>query len=262
MTDSGGESRTIKSVEKTFRLLEALKRADGAGITELSELVPMSRGSIHHYLASLEKHGYVTKRGDRYYVDVRFLALGGYARRHEKLYHESRSKIDELAEETGATSRLVVERQGHCITIYQTSSLDETDVDTYEGFEEAPHTTAAGKAILAELPHSNVEALVEYHGLHARTSNTITDEEELYSVLETVRSRGYAVDDEECFEGVLCVADAITTSDGAVHGALSVSAQVADIDRAEFLESVPPLLNNATGVVEISHTYSGWDNDI
>jgi DNA-binding IclR family transcriptional regulator len=254
-----GTSRTIKSVEKTLAVLEALKETGGAGVTALSERVDMSPGSIHHYLASLEKHGYVTKRDGAYYVGARFLSLGGHARQQLAIYNESREKIDELATETGETARLVGNCQGHFLTLYQHSDRPGRATNTYEGFEEAPHSTAAGKAILAALPTETAEEIVAYHGLPSRTENTITDPAELDAELERVRSRGFAVDDEECFEGVLCLADSITTSNGAVHGAISVSAPVERIDRESFVDSTAPLLSNATGVVGISQTYSGWD---
>lgn len=256
----GDGSRTIQSVEKTLHLLEALKELNGAGVSELAERVDMSPGSVHHYLMSLQKHGYVVKHENQYYVSVRFFSLGGYARHRRELYRNSRNKINELAVQTGETARLVVEHQGHCITLYQTTGPDTPQVETYAGFEEPPHSTAAGKAILAELPDERVERIIDYHGLQAKTENTITDEAELYDELERVRSRGYAVDDEESFEGLFCIADSIRASDGSVLGAISVSAKTANIDREEFLEDVPPLLSNTTGVLEISHTYSYWED--
>ena len=157
--------------------------------------------------------------------------------------------------------RSVIEHDGHCITVYQATDEGVDQSQTYAGFEESPHSTAAGKAILAELSREEVESIVEYHGLPARTENTIVDEDELYEELERVRSNGYAVDDQECFEGLFCIADSVRTSDGNVLGAISVSAPVDRIDRQEFLEEVTPLLNNTTGVLEISHTYSYWEDN-
>lgn len=255
------ESRTIQSVERTLEILEALKQLNGARLSELSELTGMSHSSIHHYLMSLQKHGYVVKYGNTYDVSVRFFSLGGYARHRRKIYQDSRDRINDLAAETGETARLVIEHDGHCITVYQTTDEGADQSQTYAGFEESPHSTAAGKAILAELSREEVESIVEYHGLPARTENTIVDEDELYEELERVRSNGYAVDDQECFEGLFCIADSVRTSDGNVLGAISVSAPVDRIDRQEFLEEVTPLLNNTTGVLEISHTYSYWEDN-
>lgn len=259
-TTPGDESRTIKSVEKTLHILEALKRLDGAGISELAGAVNMSHGSVHHHLMSLQKHGYVVKHNNEYFVGIRFFSLGGYARQKQELYRESREKIDELANQTTETARLVVEHRGHCITLYQ-SSVPTSTASIYTGFEERPHSTAAGKAILAAHPPDRVDEILEYHGLPERTENTITDEFELRAELETVRNRGYAVDNEECVEGLFCIADSIATPDGTVLGAISVSAPVDRIDTDGFVDEIAPLINNATGVLEISHTYHPWETE-
>jgi DNA-binding IclR family transcriptional regulator len=48
-----------------------------------------------------------------------------------------------------------------------------------------------------------------------RTANTITNPEDLRKELAAVRARGYAIDQEEDAEGIVCVAASIR--DGAGH---------------------------------------------
>jgi DNA-binding IclR family transcriptional regulator len=258
-TEVDSDARTLRSVENTFRILEALKATDGAGLTELAELVDMSHSSVHHYLTTLRERGYVVKRDTEYDLGIRFFSLGGYTRHRQDLYSESREKVNELAAETGETARLVVEHRGHCITLYQSSEAETTTPNTYAGFEEKPHSTGAGKAILAALPEDRASRILAYHEMTERTEHTITDEARMFRELERVRKQGYAVDDEECFEGWFCVADSITTPDGSVLGAISVSAPVHRIDPERFTDETVPLLNNATGVLGINHTYSQWE---
>lgn len=251
-------TRTLKSVENTFRILEALKRTDGAGLSELADIVGISHSSVYHYLMTLQEEGYVVKRDKEYFLGVRFFSLGGYARQRQDVYSEAREKVNEIAAETGETARLVVEHQGHCITLYQATEAETTTPNTYAGFEEKPHSTAAGKAILAALPAERAAQLLTLHEMTARTEHTITDEDRLYEELETAREQGYAVDDQECFEGWFCVADSIVTPDDAVIGAISVSAPVHRVDPESFTDETVPLLTNATGVLGINHTYSHW----
>jgi DNA-binding IclR family transcriptional regulator len=261
-TDSQGDrTRTLNSVENTFRILEALKRTDGAGLSELAEIVDMSHSSVYHYLLTLEEQGYVVKRDKEYSLGIRFFSLGGYARQRRDIYREAREKVTELAAGTGETARLVVEHKGHCITLYQASDAETTTPNTYAGFEEKPHSTGAGKAILAALPPERAAELLAFHEMTARTEHTTTDEERLYEELETVRSQGYAVDDRECFEGWFCVADSVVTPDDSVIGAISVSAPVHRIDPDSFVDEIVPLLTNVTGVLGINHTYSHWEQD-
>jgi DNA-binding IclR family transcriptional regulator len=86
------------------------------------------------------------------------------------------------------------------------------------------HSCAAGKVLLAfagSLPDE----------LPASTPRTITSVQALASELELVRSRGYAIDDEEYEEGVGCVAVAVTGADGRPVAALSVSSPAARLQR-------------------------------
>ena len=58
------------------------------------------------------------------------------------------------------------------------------------------HTTAAGKAFLAHLPPDALDKILA-GGLKHYTPFSITDPAELRRELETVRRRGFAVNDEE-----------------------------------------------------------------
>jgi IclR family transcriptional regulator, acetate operon repressor len=59
--------------------------------------------------------------------------------------------------------------------------------------------------------------------LKAITPNTITDRGRFRQELQTVRSRGYAVDDEETFPGVRCVASPIHDHSHQVIAAMGIS---------------------------------------
>jgi IclR family acetate operon transcriptional repressor len=91
------------------------------------------------------------------------------------------------------------------------------------GLREAPHATAAGKAILATLPQQRVLAICAETGLARRTPHTITDTGTLLSALAAIRRRGFAVDDEEDNEGVFCVGAAFFDHHGVCAGAISVT---------------------------------------
>lgn len=85
------------------------------------------------------------------------------------------------------------------------------------------YSTALGKAMLAAGPPELVELAIS-RGMPSRTPNTITTPEGLRQEIAIVRYRGFAVDDVENENGVRCVGAAILDHQGAVIGALSISA--------------------------------------
>ena len=66
-------------------------------------------------------------------------------------------------------------------------------------------------------------------GLRPRTAHTITDIGTLLDNLAAVRRRGFAVDDEEDAEGVICVGAAFFGHDGGCGGAVSVTGIKGDL---------------------------------
>jgi DNA-binding IclR family transcriptional regulator len=69
--------------------------------------------------------------------------------------------------------------------------------------------TATGKALLAVLPEEELDRRLKGATLPRFTVNSIVEPDELRADLERTRQRGWAVDDQELIEGVLCLAAAI-----------------------------------------------------
>ncbi|GCF15956.1 IclR family transcriptional regulator [Haloarcula mannanilytica] len=262
MTNSSGkrERKTIQSVETALEILEVIREKEIAGVTEIADEFGRSKSTVHHYLATLEEHGYLERSDGKYQLGLRFLTLGGKVREQEQLYHLGKSDVDKLARETGEKARLIVERDGYGITLYQSSGNAIEDTPTHVGSIEELYCTAAGKAFLAELPDEEVSTYLGEKTMHAYTQNTITDPEELRDQLEAIRSRGIAFDDEERYDGIRCVASSIVSSDDTLLGALSVSAPVDRVSDERFRSEIPDLLQNIVGVVEINTTYSRWED--
>jgi IclR family acetate operon transcriptional repressor len=92
-----------------------------------------------------------------------------------------------------------------------------------------PYASAAGKAILAAMGEAVVRRVCADTGLRPRTTHTITDVATLLDNLAAVRRRGFAVDDEEDAEGVICVGAAFFGHGGDCAGAVSVTGIKGDL---------------------------------
>ena len=110
--DEGGSPRTLKTVERTASILDALESLDGAGLTELATHLGMSKSTMYHYLATLRKEELVMKNGEQYELSLRFLLSGEYVRNRNLLYRYGKDKVEELAESTGEYANLFTEEHG------------------------------------------------------------------------------------------------------------------------------------------------------
>jgi DNA-binding IclR family transcriptional regulator len=92
------------------------------------------------------------------------------------------------------------------------------------GTRLAPHCSAMGKVILANLPSAELQTLLNQTiPLKSYTGNTITNIETLKHELERIRQHGYAIDDREVDDGTRCVAAPVFDSSGRVIAAMSVA---------------------------------------
>ncbi|RDI70064.1 IclR family transcriptional regulator [Halopelagius longus] len=245
----------VQTTRKTLRLIEELKRKGPCGVTELAEDLEMGTSAVHNHLMTLREESYVTKTGDEYRLGLKFLEVGGHTRRSMELYQVAAPEVEALSEETGELAHLLVEEQGLGVYLMCSKGEKAVDLETYVGLRTYLHTTALGKTILAHLPESRVEEILDRRGLKRETPNSIGTREELYAALETVRERGYAIDDGERVEGLRCVAAPVKTSSGEVLGAISVSAPASRVSDEDLSGRLSEMVLSAANVIELNINY-------
>jgi DNA-binding IclR family transcriptional regulator len=241
----------IKSTALAFEILEWINERGGATLGELVDQFDKPQSTVHDHLTTLTDTGYLRKDDDNYHVSVRFLKLGGLARARSRLFRAGKQELVQLARTTGEHANMMVEENGLGIFLYKEKGDDSVRLDTYEGMEAYLHTTAMGKAILAELPDDRREEIIEEHGLPRITENTITEYDQLMDELEEIRERGYAIDNEERIDGIRCIAAPII-SHGRVFGAVSVSAPRSRMSGDRFESEIPSEVQNTANIIEVN----------
>lgn len=249
-------SNPVKSVVTTFDILQTLRRLDGAGVTELADELDLPKSSVHNYLSTLEQEEYVVKEEAEYYVGLRFLDLGRYARQRNDLYETARPELEAVAEETGELVNLLVEEHGQGVYVCRVRGDRAVNVAASTGHRVSLHNTGLGKAVLAHTPEERVDAILDEHGMSAETEHTITDRDELKSELAAVRERGVAFDREERLEGLRCVAVPLLDLDDRPVGAISVAGPTSRMQGERYESELPQTLRNAANVIELNLTYS------
>lgn len=244
----------VETTKKSFRLIEELKNRDGAGVTELANELEMSKTVVHNHLSTLVEEGYVINSDGQYSLSLKLLELGGYVRKQHELYEVAEPEINDLAKDTGELVNLAVEEYGQVVYLYRAKGDNAVDVNTYAGLRTHVHCTALGKAIMAYLPESRVDQIIDAHGLPEMTPRTTTDREQLFDELEDVRNRGYAVDMAERLEGLHCIAVPIQGDDTPL-GAISVSAPASRMPKEKIETTVHKSIKDTANVIELNMRY-------
>lgn len=246
----------IKTTKTVFNIIEALVELNGATVSELTEELNKPTSTVHDHLQTLDHLGFVVQKGREYHISARFLELGSRRRRNMDIYQETKPELHRLAEETGEHASLMIEENGLGVLLYTAQGENAVHVPTYAGARSKLHMTAPGKAIMAHLPDERVEKSIDRYGLTAMTKNTITDGGELQEEFQRIRDKGYAVDNQELFEGMRAIGAPLLDQDNQVLGAISVYGPVNRIDDGRFKEDIPQNILEAANVIEVNLNYS------
>jgi DNA-binding IclR family transcriptional regulator len=123
------------------------------------------------------------------------------------------------------------------------------------GLSKPLYCSAMGKAVLAEMPESEVFAYLGRVELRALTDTTITDKETLLRHLEDVKKCGYAVDDSEGEKDVYCLGVSLVMNNQ-TYGAFSVSVPAYRITPEVKSEIIQAILKTKENILrELQQNY-------
>jgi len=215
-------TRTVKTADTLVNVITSLQQLDGVGVTELAEHLGLAKSTAHDHLATLREHGYVTKEGDTYYLGLRFLDHGTYARDRLSIGEVVSPVIDRLAEDTEETVWFSVAEQSEIVYLFRAVGQRGVDFVCRPGSRIPMHATAPGKAILATYSNDRVRNIATSQKLTQMTSNTVSDIETLLDQLSGIRDSGVAQAVGEEHPNITSIAASISKSSQSV-GAISVS---------------------------------------
>lgn len=261
----GADRYTVQSVARALDLLELLAGAtaeDGLSVTEIGETMGLSKSAAFAILQTLLRGGYVADRGAgqqrRYRLGRGLTRLGDRARAQTPLREIAHPVLRRLADELRLSVRLGVLLEDGIAVVERVDAPGGLRIDLRMGDRELLHTTAVGKAILATCGDAEARTLLGHRELAARTKHSITDIDALIKHLAVVRARGYAIDDEEDYEGITCIGAAIRDHTGAAAAAVSVTTLKAGLTAGRLSEIGMAMVG---GAAEISEALGFTEHD-
>jgi IclR family transcriptional regulator, acetate operon repressor len=225
MVDTGEARAGIRSLDSGLRLLEHLRDRPSLSVNEAAKLLGTAPSTAHRVLGTLKARGFVTQdpATRRYRPGAALLEIAFDALRNLDVRRVSRPHLEALAREERETVNLIVLERTEIRYVEVVESTEQLRVANRIGETRPAHGTAAGKALLAALPDSQVVELYPDEALPTVTARTVTTRAALLEELATVRERGYALAVEESIEGLSAVAVALRGPLGNAVAALAVA---------------------------------------
>lgn len=259
----------LVSVERSFAILRELIAQENSSMTEISEELDIPSSTMHDHLSKLIELGYVTRDGNQYQPSMRIMELAEHHRQRMPLYQHSKPQLQDLTNQIGEHATVMIEENGLGTLVYTTESDCNVNFAPHPGSQMKLHRTGEGKAILAYLSEDRRREIVNQHELdnnHSpsvgnrnippKTQSTITDENELFTELETVREQGYAFASEELIRGIRSIGVPIISDDSIVMGSIGIYSPVNKLTDDTFHEEFPDLLLRKANIIEININYS------
>lgn len=218
-------SNHVKSVLKAFEIMEELDSAGELGIGEISERLSMDKGTVHRIINTVKEAGYVIQNQDnkKYANSFKLLAMGNRVLERTGVQKTLRPFIKEIWDKTGETVNVGTVADGKIIYIDKIESKSPIKVGQKIGARVPIHCSALGKAILAFTPEPEKSNIIAGLDLESYTSHTITTKTQFQNNLSEITEKGYALDDEEYVEGLICIATPIINYHGIPIAAISIS---------------------------------------
>jgi len=234
----------LSSVKKALQVLEQFGREEPElSLAHLSRRLGMHKSSVLRMLGTLQAAGFVEKDpgSGRYRLGLKILELAGRVTGRHGLRELAAPAMEELARRTGEIVHLAVLDGAQIVYLEKKGQGQVLTVATRIGGRNPAYASAMGKTLLAGLPAAELRRLLGRGPLPALTEHTISEVPALLEELERIRRQGFAVDDEETFLGIRCVAAPILGDEGKPLAAISVTVPKSRMDarrRQELRELV------------------------
>ncbi len=220
------ENYKVPNLEKGIAVLEYLSlNNQGKTLQEIKSDLEISQTTAYRILNTLVRLDYLFYNDEtkRYRLSRKLLTLGFRSLNEHNLLETVLPHLRELRDRVRETACFGVLGNEKGIFIEQAQGHHTFRFVLSPGKPFELHCSAPGKAIMAFLPNTVRDRYLTYMNYVSYNSRTITTEEAYLKELEKVRKWGYAIDNEEELNGVICIGAPIFNYTGYPCGAIWIS---------------------------------------
>lgn len=220
------ENYKVPNLEKGIAVLEYLSlHSQGETLQDIKCKLNISQTTTYRILNTLVRLDYLNYDEDtkRYKLSRKLLTLGFRSLNEHNLLEIVLPSLRDLRDKVGETACFGVLGSEKGIFIEQAQGHHTFRFILSPGKPFDLHCSAPGKAIMAYLPNTVRNRYLSYMTFTRYNSRTITTLDAYLEELEKVHKMGYAMDNEEELNGVICVGAPIFNHTGYPCGAIWIS---------------------------------------
>ena len=247
-------------VEALARGLEVIRRfgPDGSemSLSEIAAASSLPRPTARRILLTLAELGYVNAYEGRYSLTPRVLELGMAYVGSLGLWDMARPHLQGLVSRTGESSSMAQLDGADIVYVARVAVPKLVALRVDIGTRFPALRTSQGKVLLAGLPFEDALRGLQEHTRSGLPEAAVPAEAELRETLEGIRSRGWALADEELAPGVRSVAVPVSDGTRRARAAMNVTVHAAETSVEKLLGEYLPMLQEAAAAT--SDDWGRW----
>jgi DNA-binding IclR family transcriptional regulator len=190
-------------------------------LKDLCDRTGLPKSTVHRFAERLVEMGWLERSEGEYSIGIGLYEIGNLANRYYRLRTLALPHLQQLAMTTRCATQLAV-LQGNEVEYLEIVPYRNFQPPSWEGGRMPAYCTALGRAILAFTPTAELAHALDVPRVR-RTPHTMVSAAALRDEFERIRAAGIAIDREESFRGLSCVASPIR-GPGRVIAAISACA--------------------------------------
>ena len=238
----------VQSFARGLEVIEAFGQTPAMTLTDLAEATGLSRATVRRFVHTLVHLGYVRATEKHFALTPKIMNLGFAYLASQPLVELVEPVLANLSRELGQSTSVSVLDGTDVVYIARQETTSIMRINITVGTRFPAYATSMGRVLLAGLDQTLLAEYFRTADLTDVTDYTITDEPALRAQLDTVRSQGYAVVEEELEVGLSSVAVPIRNRAGTTVAAMNTSVAVTRQSPEDLTELLPALLAAADEV--------------
>lgn len=226
---------SIPNLLNAGRVLKLLAAEPGLTVLQISRALKVPRTTVLRIVCSLAREGLLdVDERSTYTLGSTLIYLGIRAMDGVDLTGMAKPLLKQLAVKTGETAHIAMLSDEKSLLLEVCQSPLPIRAGAPAGTLADLHCSATGKIFLAWNFADKLDEFFAKVRPAVRTARTIATAEAMAGEIGRVRKRGYAVDEEEYYDGIRCVAVPVFNSRGHVHIALGITGVTKRLTRARI----------------------------
>ena len=227
-------------------------------LSEIAVRCDLPRPTVRRNLITLEELGYVVQIDGRYSLTPRILSLGMAAVASNGLWEMAKPHLRRLVEKTHESSSMAQLDGIDIVYVARVAVPKIIALRVDIGTKFPAPITSQGKVLLADLDEADLDETLSMESRCDVVKWQLSTSPKIKEELALVRTRGWALADEELAPGVRSIAVPVRDLHGRVKAAMNVTVNASETSILTLVDDYLPFLLKAAS--DVSADWSAWQS--